>query len=217
MGIGKKEKARARKIVAALKKAYPHAKCSLNYQNPLQLLIATMLSAQCTDAKVNSITPRLFAKYKTAKDFAQADIRELESMIFSAGFYKNKAKNIKAACKIIAEKHNGKVPKTMEEMVKLPGVGRKTANIVLGNAYGVIEGVPVDTHAIRISRLLGWTKNSSQEKIEKDLMALLPRKDWLKISDLFVHHGRAVCIARRPKCFKCPIEKYCPKAGLKTR
>jgi endonuclease-3 len=217
MEIGKKEKARARKIVAALKKAYPHAKCSLNYQNPLQLLIATMLSAQCTDAKVNSITPRLFAKYKTAKDFAQADIRELESMIFSAGFYKNKAKNIKAACKIIAEKHNGKVPKTMEEMVKLPGVGRKTANIVLGNAYGVIEGVPVDTHAIRISRLLGWTKNSSQEKIEKDLMALLPRKDWLKISDLFVHHGRAVCIARRPKCFKCPIEKYCPKVGLKAR
>jgi len=210
-------KARARKIIALLKKAYPHARCSLEHQNPLQLLVATILSAQCTDARVNIVTPKLFARYKTAKDFANADLPELETLVRSAGFYRNKAKNIKAACRIIAEKHGGSVPRTMPEMLELPGVARKTANIVLGNCYGVIEGVPVDTHAIRISRLLGWTKNTAQEKIERDLMALLPREDWLKASDLFVFHGRAVCIARRPKCSECPVEKYCPKTGLKKK
>ena len=207
-------KARAKRIISLLKRAYPGAKCSLDHKNPLQLLVATILSAQCTDARVNIVTPALFAKYKTAKDFAGADIRQLESMVRSTGFYHNKAKNIKEACRIIAEKHGGKVPRTMKEMLELPGVARKTANIVLGNSFGVIEGVPVDTHAIRISRLLGWTKNTAQEKIERDLMALIPRADWLKISDLFVHHGRAICIARRPRCLVCPVEKYCPKIGL---
>ncbi len=207
-------KARARRILSLLKKAYPHAKCSLDHENPLQLLVATILSAQCTDARVNIVTPKLFSRYRTARDFAGADIRELETLVRSTGFYRNKAKNIKAACRIIAEKHGGSVPRTMPEMLELPGVARKTANIVLGNIYGVIEGVPVDTHAIRISHLLGWTKNTAQEKIERDLMALLPREDWLKASDLFVFHGRAVCIARHPKCSECPVEKYCPKIGL---
>jgi endonuclease-3 len=209
-----KEK-RARKIVALLKKAYPLVKCSLVHKNPLQLLVATILSAQCTDARVNIVTPALFARYQSAEDFANADLRELEKLVRSTGFYHNKAKNIKGACRIIAEKHKGKVPCTMEEMLELPGVARKTANIVLGNSYGVIEGVPVDTHAIRISHLLGWTREKQQEKIECDLMRLLPRKDWLKISDLFVHHGRAVCIARRPRCSICPVRKYCPRVGLK--
>ncbi len=207
-------KARASIVVSLLKKAYPSAKCTLNYKNPLQLLISTILSAQCTDARVNMVTPALFARYKTAGDFAGADLPELQSLVRSTGFFRNKAKNIKAACKLIAEKHSGRVPRTMQEMLELPGVARKTANIVLGNAYGIIEGVPVDTHAIRISRLLGWTKNTAQDKIERDLMALLPRKDWLHISDLFVHHGRAICIARRPRCSKCPLAAYCPSQGL---
>jgi len=210
-----RRKARARKILAALKEAYPQARCSLDHKNPLQLLVATILSAQCTDARVNLVTPALFARYRTAQEFADADIAELEALVRSTGFYRNKAKNIKAACKIMVEKHDGRAPKTMEEMLELPGVARKTANIVLGNAYGVIEGVPVDTHAIRISHLLGWTKNSQQEKIEKDLMALLPREDWLRVSDLFVHHGRAICIARRPACSRCPVRGLCPKTGLK--
>jgi endonuclease III len=209
------KKVRARKILAFLKIAYPGAKCSLTHRTPLQLLVATILSAQCTDARVNLVTPALFKQYKSASDFAHADILELESLVRSTGFYHNKAKNIKSACRIIVEKHQGKVPKTMEEMLELPGVARKTANIVLGNAYGVIEGVPVDTHAIRISHLLGWSHERQQEKIELDLMALLPRADWLKISDLFVHHGRAVCTARRPKCGVCPVRRYCPRIGLK--
>ena len=208
-------KKRARKIVTLLKRAYPDAKCSLNHKSPIQLLIATILSAQCTDARVNIVTPALFRRYENANDFANASLPELEKFVRSTGFYRNKAKNIKAACRIIAQKHDGKVPRTMAEMLELPGVARKTANIVLGNSYGVIEGVPVDTHAIRISHLLGWTRERQQEKIERDLMALLPRKDWLKISDLFVHHGRAVCIARRPKCGICPVRKYCPRIGLK--
>ena len=209
------KKARARKIVAALKKAYPGAKCSLDHKNPLQLLVATILSAQCTDARVNLVTPALFAKYKTARDFAGADVRELETLVRSTGFYRNKAKNIRAACKIIVEKHAGKVPNTMAGMLELPGVARKTANIVLGNAYGVVEGVPVDTHAIRISHLLGWSKSAQQGKIERDLMALLARKDWLRISDLFVHHGRAICVARRPACSSCPVRNLCSRVGLK--
>jgi endonuclease-3 len=187
------------------------------HRTPLQLLVATILSAQCTDARVNIVTPDLFKRYKSADDFANADIGELEALVRSTGFYHNKAKNIKAACRIIVEKHKGKVPATMEGMLELPGVARKTANIVLGNSYGVIEGVPVDTHAIRISHLLGWTREKQQEKIERDLMALLPRADWLRISDLFVHHGRAVCIARRPRCDVCPVRTLCPKVGLKNK
>jgi len=208
------KKARMRAILAALKRAYPNAKCSLDYQNPLQLLVATILSAQCTDARVNKTTPALFARYRTARDFANAKLPELEKYVRATGFYRNKAKNIQGACKLIVGKFGGKVPRTMKEILELPGVARKTANIVLGNAYGVVEGVPVDTHAIRISRLWGFTKQSDPKKIEKDLMEVVPRKDWLRISDLFVHHGRAVCIARRPRCSACPVEKFCLKVGL---
>lgn len=209
------KKARALKIVELLKIAYPKAACSLHFANPLQLLVATILSAQCTDARVNMVTPKLFARYRTAKDFADADINELQSLVRSTGFYRNKAKNIKGACRLIVDGFGGEVPGTMEEILRLPGVARKTANIVLGNAYGVIEGVPVDTHAIRISYLLGLTKERNPAKIEKDLMALVPRRDWLHISNLFVHHGRAICIARRPLCSKCPLNRVCPKVGLK--
>jgi len=208
------KKKRAKKILAALKKAYPKAKCSLDYRNPVQLLVATILSAQCTDARVNKTTPSLFSRCKTARDFADASLPELEKHVRATGFYHNKAKNIQGACRMIVEKYGGKVPKSMEEILELPGVARKTANIVLGNAYGVIEGVPVDTHAIRISRLWGFTKHTDPKKIEKDLMEIVPREDWLKISDLFVHHGRAICIARRPRCSVCPVEKICPKKGL---
>jgi len=205
---------RALIMLKLLAKAYPKAACSLDFANPLQLLVSTILSAQCTDVRVNMVTPALFKRYKTAADFANADITELQTFVRSTGFYHNKAKNIKAACKIMVEKHAGRVPKTMDEILELPGVARKTANIVLGNAYGIIEGVPVDTHAIRLSHLMGLTKEKSQNKIEKDLMALLPRKDWLHISNLFVHHGRAICIARRPLCSKCSVKNYCPRKGL---
>lgn len=210
----KERKARALEILSILKKAYPDARCSLHYKSPLQLLVATILSAQCTDARVNMVTPALFARYRTAADFAAADTAELEKYVRSTGFYHNKARNIRAACRIIVERHGGRVPRTMAEMLELPGVARKTANIVLGNAWGVVEGVPVDTHAIRLSRLMGFTKEKQQNKIEKDLMALIPRTDWLNISNLFVHHGRAVCIARRPMCSRCPVSKLCPKSGL---
>lgn len=210
-----RRKARTRKILSVLKKAYPRAECSLDYGSPVQLLVATILSAQCTDARVNKVTPALFARYNDADDFAGAGMAELEGLVRSTGFYHNKAANIKASCRLIAGKHGGKVPRTMDEMLELPGVARKTANIVLGNAYGVIEGVPVDTHAIRISRLLGLTTDTDPEKIERDLMRLVPRKDWLNISNLFVHHGRAVCIARRPVCSRCPLNVLCPKIGLR--
>jgi len=208
------KKVRMGKILAILRKTYPGAKCSLHYKNPLQLLVATILSAQCTDARVNMVTPALFSRYKSAKDFASADLPELERYVRSTGFYRNKAKNIQGACRLIVEKHEGKVPKKMEEMLELPGVARKTANIVLGNAYSIIEGVPVDTHAIRISKLWGMTRHSDPKKIEKDLMAIVPREDWVRISDFFVHHGRAVCVARRPLCSSCPVGKLCMKKGL---
>ncbi|MCX8195010.1 MAG: endonuclease III [Candidatus Micrarchaeota archaeon] len=215
MGESKgQKKKRAQKIIAILKKAYPSAACSLDYSNPLQLLVATILSAQCTDERVNKVTPALFERYKSAEDFANADIKELERYVRPTGFYKNKARNIQAACKIIVERFKGEVPRTMEEILSLPGVARKTANIVLGNAYGVVEGIAVDTHARRISYLLGLTKNADPKKIEKDLMELVPRNDWLHLSNLFVSHGRAVCIARRPLCSKCPVERLCPKNGL---
>lgn len=207
-------KARMGKIIPLLKKAYPDAKCSLDYGTPLQLLVATMLSAQCTDERVNKVTPALFEKYRTAEDFAEANIEELQAAIRSTGFYRNKAKNIKAACKLIVARHMGKVPDTMEEILELPGVARKTANVVLGNAYGVVVGIPVDTHAIRLSRLLGATREKDPAKIEKDLMRLVAKKDWGIASHLFVSHGRAVCIARRPLCGRCPVEKLCPKVGL---
>lgn len=210
MESGKAKKERFMGILSILKRTYPHAKCSLDFGNNVQLLVAVMLSAQCTDARVNKETPALFSKCKSAQDFANLSQKELENYIHSCGFYRNKAKNIRAACKIIHEQHGGKIPRSMGEMLKLPGVARKTASIVLGNAHGVIEGIPVDTHAMRLSQRMGLTKEKEQNKIEKDLQKIVPHSDWVHLSNLFVAHGRKFCIARNPKCEECPILPYCP-------
>lgn len=204
---------RARVIVARLKKIYPDAKCSLDYQNPLQLLVATVLSAQCTDARVNMVTPNLFKRYPTAQALAEADITELETIIRSTGFYKNKAKNIKAAATKIVQEHQGQVPRTMEELSHLPGVGRKTANVVLGNAFDV-PGMTVDTHVTRLSNRLGLAKGKDAVKLEFQLMDVVEKKDWTIFSHLLIHHGRAVCVARSPRCLECQFVNLCPKVGV---
>jgi len=199
------------KIVSALEKEYIDAKCSLDFNTPLQLLIAVILSAQSTDAMINKITPRLFSELKTAKDFAECDILRLEELVKSSGFYHNKAKNIKNACKVLVEKYNGEVPCTMEELTSLPGVGRKTANVVLLNAFNICEGIAVDTHAKRISKRLGLTENDDPLKIEQDLLKKIPKNDWYKMNHLFVYHGRAVCTSQKPKCDVCCVNKWCKK------
>ncbi len=204
---------RARKIDRGLAKLYPDAHCALHYQNPLQLLIATILSAQCTDVRVNMVTPALFAKYPDAHAFAGADQGELERAIQSTGFFRNKARNIIACCKQIVDKHGGEVPGTMEDLVPLPGIGRKTANVILGNAFGV-PGITVDTHVTRLSRRMGLTKHEHPEKIERDLMELIPKKDWTMFSHRMIFHGRQVCHARNPKCDECTLAKHCPKIGV---
>jgi endonuclease-3 len=192
-----------------LQAAYPDAKCALDHQNPLQLLVATILSAQSTDKMVNSITPALFKKYRTAEQFANADTAELERMIHSSGFFRNKAKSIKAASRMIAEQYGGKVPDTMEDLLKLAGVARKTANVVLGVAYGKADGVVVDTHVQRLSRRLDFSREERPDKIEQDLMQLFPSEKWIMLAHLLIHHGRAKCTAMRPKCAECPIEDLC--------
>ena len=205
-------KARALKIIELLKKEYSGAKIALHYKNPLELLVATLLSAQATDEQINVITPKLFQKYKTAEDYANAELTELEQDIKSSGFYHNKAKNLKNSAKLLVEKYNSQVPKTMEELVELPGVARKTANIVLFNAYGVTAGVAVDTHVRRLAQRLGLTENSGQNKIEKDLMNIVPKNKWMRITDLLIFHGRHVCDARKPRCDVCVLNKICPSA-----
>jgi len=197
------------RIIERLEAAYPDAKCALDHANPLQLLVATILSAQSTDKMVNTITPALFRRYKTAEDFANADTSELEAMIHSSGFFRNKARSIVGACRIIAGEHHGKVPETMEEMLKLPGVARKTANVVLGVAFGKAEGIVVDTHVQRLSRRLDFSRESRPDKIEEDLMRLVPRDKWILFAHLLIHHGRSKCTAIRPKCAVCPIEELC--------
>jgi endonuclease-3 len=204
---------RAKQIAAGLAKLYPDAKCALDHENPLQLLIATILSAQCTDVRVNMVTPALFARYPDAAAFANADVGELETAIQSTGFFRNKAKNIMACCKLIVEKHGGKVPGTMAELVVLPGVGRKTANVILGNAFDT-PGVTVDTHVQRLSRRMGLTKEEDPVKIEHDLMELFPEKEWTMFSHRMIFHGRQVCYARRPRCEECTLNKVCPKIGV---
>jgi endonuclease-3 len=201
--------ARADKIYTRLEAAYPDAKCALNFENPLQLLIATILSAQSTDKTVNTVTPALFKKFKTAKAFAVAKTPELEKMVHSTGFFRNKAKSVQGASALITEKFNGDVPQTMEELLELPGVARKTANVVLGVAFGKAEGVVVDTHVQRLSRRLDFSEEERPDKIEEDLMKLFPRERWIQLSHLLIHHGRAVCEARRPKCERCPVEDLC--------
>src|SRR3989442_4614555 len=200
---------RAAQIYERLEAAYPDAKCALDHQNPLQLLVATILSAQSTDKMVNQITPALFKRCKTARDFAAIDTPELEAMIHSSGFFRNKAKSIKAACRIIAEEHRGQVPATMEELLKLPGVARKTANVVLGVAFGKAEGVVVDTHVQRPARRLDFSKEERTDRIEQDLMRLFPRDQWIQLAHLLIHHGRSKCVAIRPKCAECSIEDLC--------
>lgn len=203
---------RVLEIMRLLEKEWPDAKIALHYSSPLELLIATILSAQCTDKRVNIVTKSLFKKYTKAEDYANARLEELEKDIKPTGFYRNKAKNIKTACKILVEKFNSEVPRTMEDIVSLPGVARKTANIVLANAYGVIEGIAVDTHVRRLAKRLGLTENDDPKKIEKDLMAIVPKDKWLRITDLLIFHGRYVCIARKPKCGECVLNKICPSA-----
>ena len=208
---------KAVEIYSVLVKEYPEPKIALTNNNPLELLIAVMLSAQCTDERVNIVTKALFKEYKKAEDYAYSDIEKLKKMIFSTGFYNAKAKNIQNTCKLIIEKHNGKVPRTMDELVKLPGVGRKTANIVLSNAFGIKEGIAIDTHMTRINRRLGLTKNKQPDKIEQDLMKQLPKDLWNKYTYVIIEHGRAVCKAPTPICSKCVLEKECPKEGVGKR
>lgn len=208
--LNKKE--HALKIIEILEKDYPGAKTALHYSNPLEILVATILSAQCTDKRVNIVTKTLFKKYKNVKDYAEANLTELENDIRSTGFYRNKAKNIKNAARLMIEKFDSKVPNTMENLIELPGVARKTANIVLSNAYGIIVGIAVDTHVRRVSKRLGLTENSNPDKIEADLMKIVPKSHWKKITNLLISHGREVCTARKPKCAICHLNKICPSA-----
>ena len=205
-------RSRLRKVITKLKRVYPDATCSLNYQNPLQLLVATILSAQCTDERVNMVTPKLFEAYPTAADLAGATQEELEGVIRSTGFYRNKSKSIRGCCKALLERHGGGVPDTMEELILLDGVGRKTANVVLGTAFGIADGVVVDTHVKRISGRLALTDQTDPEKIEQDLMVLTARKDWISLPHLFIRHGRATCTARSRDCATCGLSALCPSA-----
>jgi endonuclease-3 len=200
------------RVVELLEKEHPDAKIALHYTNPLELLVATILSAQCTDERVKMVTKKLFKKYSKAEDYANADLKALEQDIRSTGFYRNKAKNIKKCCQLLVEKYNSQVPRTMEELLELPGVARKTANIVLSNAYGIIEGVAVDTHVRRLAQRLGLTESDDPAKIEADLINIVPRDKWMRITDLLIFHGRRICVARKPKCDACVLNKICPSA-----
>jgi endonuclease-3 len=197
-----------------LKKEYPEIRTALSFRDPIQLLVATILSAQCTDERVNKVTAEIFKKYRTAQDYSNADIRVFEQEIRSTGFYRNKAKNIIGAATMIVEEFGGKAPDTMEELIRLPGVARKTANIVLSNAYGKNVGIAVDTHVKRLSKLLGLTENTDPDKIEQDLMKITPKEEWSNLSHLLIFHGRAVCIARRPKHEACVLNWFCPSAWI---
>ena len=210
--MSRQNKTHALKIIELLEKEYPDAKIALNYTNTLELLIATILSAQATDKQINELTKTLFKKHKTAKDYANADLKELEQDIKPSGFYHNKARNIQKCCQMLVEKFHSQVPKTMDELLELPGVARKTANIVQQNAYGVVEGIAVDTHVRRTSKRLGLTDQEDPEKIEQDLMRIVPRNKWGKITDLLITLGRRVCVANKPKCTECVLDKICPSA-----
>ncbi|HLF55071.1 MAG TPA: endonuclease III [Candidatus Nanoarchaeia archaeon] len=208
---------KAVQVLKVLQETYPGAKYYLNFKTPLELLVAAILSAQVRDEVVNASTPALFAKYKKAEDYAKATVPELLKYIKSITFAGNKAKNIIAACKLLVEKHNGKVPKTIEELTELPGIGRKTAIVIQTNAFDIVSGVVVDTHVIRVSYRLGWTKNTNPDKIERDLNKLIPEKHWKETQWLLKAHGRAICKAPDPYCSKCPVNKLCPKAGVKKK
>jgi len=203
---------RVLEIIDFLEKEFPNAKIALNYRNPLELLVATILSAQCTDERVNMVTKSLFMKYKKAEDYANANIAELEQEVRPTGFYRNKARNLKNTGEMLVKRFHSQVPKTMDEILELPGVARKTANIVLQNVYGVVEGIAVDTHVRRVTGRLGLTANEDQDKIEKDLMKIVPRDKWMRITDLLIYLGRRVCKARKTKCDICVLNKICPSA-----
>ncbi|HEY7984771.1 MAG TPA: endonuclease III [Ktedonobacterales bacterium] len=203
-------RARAVPILATLRRDYPDAKCSLNFATPLELLVATILSAQCTDERVNLVTARLFKKYRGAQDYAGAPLEELEQDIKQTGFYRNKAKHIHAAAELIATRFGGEVPRAMADLLTLPGVARKTANVVQGNAFGIVEGVVVDTHVGRLARRMELTESEDPARVEQDLMATIPRPDWLDLSHIFIYHGRAVCQARKPLCHACHVARWCP-------
>lgn len=202
------------RILRLLRKQYPDAECALNYETPVQLLVATILSAQCTDERVNIVTAELFRRYPTAPDLARAPLRSLEKLVKSAGFYRNKAKNIKGCCTALVERYDGEVPQDLEALVELSGVGRKTANVVLGTAFGLATGVVVDTHVSRISRRLGLTRQKDPVKIERDLIEHLPRKEWVMYSHRVIHHGRQVCKARKADCENCKLKDVCPRIGV---
>ena len=206
---------RVAKIIQKLRRTYPDARCALRHTDPLQLLVATILSAQCTDERVNGITPALFQHYRSAADFASAPSGELEQGIRSTGFFRNKARSIRNCCRAIHERHGGRVPDSMEDLVELDGIGRKTANVVLGVAYGKAEGIVVDTHVSRLSRRMGLTRHRTPEKIEAALMKIVPRADWIDFSHLLIWHGRKRCTARKPDCPHCEVANLCPKIGVK--
>ena len=209
-------KRHAAKVLRRLRRRYPEATCSLDFRTPLELLVATILSAQCTDQRVNLVTRELFSKYHAADDYAAASLSELEQDIQSTGFYRNKAKSIQGCCRTLADKYDGGVPGSMEELIELPGIGRKTANVVLGTALGIASGVVVDTHVGRISRRLGLTEQKNPEKVEQDLIELIPKKEWIALSHRIIQHGRQICTARKPKCDACPMESICPRTGVET-
>ena len=209
-------KQRVRKIIRLLKRAYPDAKCSLDHANAFELLIATILSAQCTDVRVNIVTQDLFRKYRKPQDYLKVSPKELEQDIRTTGFFRNKTKSIQGTAKVLTESYGGKVPETIEELLELPGVARKTANVVLGNAFGISSGVVVDTHVTRLSHRLSLSAQKTAEKIEQDLIEIVPRKDWVIFSHLLIAHGRATCKARNPLCAECVVEKLCLSSYLKT-
>jgi endonuclease-3 len=207
--------ARAAAVIAGLQRTYPDAHCELNYSNPLELLIATILSAQCTDKRVNMVTAELFKRYRCARDFAEAPLADLELAVKSTGFYRNKAKNIQACCRKLVEHHGSEVPRTMDELTALDGAGRKTANVVLGNAFGINVGVVVDTHVSRLSQRLGLTRETTPERIETDLMKLVPQPQWAQFSHWLIWHGRRRCDARKPDCAGCELKELCPQIAVK--
>ena len=209
-------KRRAAKLAKRLAETYPDARCSLDFQTPLELLVATILSAQCTDQRVNVVTKTLFGKYPTAAHYAEASLKQLERDIQSTGFFRNKAKSIQNACRMLLDEYDGRLPDEMEKLVKLPGVGRKTANVVLGTAFGRAVGVVVDTHVGRIARRLGLTAEKNPEKVERDLMDQFAPKEWIALSHRLIQHGRRFCIARKPKCDECPLGPLCPKIGVES-
>lgn len=207
-------KSRTQRILRLLEAAYPDAQCALQFTTPLELLVATILSAQCTDERVNQVTRTLFTKYRCAADYINVPLAELEQDIRPTGFYRNKAKTLQACCQKLLQEHGGQVPKNMEALVQLPGVGRKTANVVLGVAYGIPSGIVVDTHVSRLSRRLGLTRQTQAEKIEQDLLALVPQEEWINFGHRLIHHGRRICTARKPKCPQCPLGEVCPRIGV---